>query len=208
MNRPRKWTVDALHTAVTENTSMAGTLRQLGLVPIGGNYRTIWYHIRRLGIDTSHWLGMGHRKGSKTPVRGTYRSLSEILVKNSPHGSTNDLKIRLLRVGLLENRCAECGLTEWRGKILVMHLDHANGDATDNRLQNLRLLCPNCHSQTPTYCGRNCSKAILNSHRRSRLFERPPGWRNSVAARGLSPRSRKGVWVRIPPRASVPNGGR
>ncbi|MEK6273109.1 MAG: hypothetical protein AABM42_10760 [Actinomycetota bacterium] len=65
------------------------------------------------------------------------------------------LKWRLLREGLKENRCEECGLTEWRGKPLNMALHHVNGDGHDNRLENIRFLCPNCHAQTPNYGGRN-----------------------------------------------------
>lgn len=65
------------------------------------------------------------------------------------------LKKRLLAEGLLEERCAECGISEWNGRPLSLHLDHINGDRRDQRLENLRFLCPNCHSQTETYCGRN-----------------------------------------------------
>jgi hypothetical protein len=65
------------------------------------------------------------------------------------------LKMRLISAGLLQPRCAECGITTWRGKPLSLELDHINGDKHDNRLENLRLLCPNCHSQTVTYAGRN-----------------------------------------------------
>jgi hypothetical protein len=65
------------------------------------------------------------------------------------------LKSRLLHAGLKENRCEECGLTEWRGRRLSMALHHINGDGRDNRLENLLFLCPNCHSQTPNFAGRN-----------------------------------------------------
>jgi 5-methylcytosine-specific restriction endonuclease McrA len=65
------------------------------------------------------------------------------------------VKVRLLREGLLSNQCEHCGLTEWRGRPLSMHIDHINGVRDDHRLENLRMLCPNCHSQTETYGGRN-----------------------------------------------------
>jgi 5-methylcytosine-specific restriction endonuclease McrA len=68
------------------------------------------------------------------------------------------IKTRLLRAGLLENRCEQCGLESWRGKPLSMHIDHVNGVRDDHRLENLRMLCPNCHSQTETYAGRNAKK--------------------------------------------------
>jgi Zn finger protein HypA/HybF involved in hydrogenase expression len=64
------------------------------------------------------------------------------------------LKGRLIAEGLKENRCEECGLTEWLGRPLSMALHHVNGDGRDNRLENLRLLCPNCHSQTDNFAGR------------------------------------------------------
>jgi hypothetical protein len=65
------------------------------------------------------------------------------------------VKGRLLKAGLLANRCQACGITEWRGQLLNMQLDHVNGVKNDNRLANLRMLCPNCHIQTPTFSGRN-----------------------------------------------------
>ena len=75
--------------------------------------------------------------------------------------SRRNIKIRLLNAGLLENRCERCGLSEWRGMPLVVQIDHINGVRNDHRLENLRMLCPNCHSQTETYGRRNGKQARI-----------------------------------------------
>jgi 5-methylcytosine-specific restriction endonuclease McrA len=82
-----------------------------------------------------------------TPIEG-------LLVAGAKR-SRGHLKLRLLKAGLKENRCEQCGIVEWRGESLRMALHHVNGDGRDNRLENLRFLCPNCHAQTPNYGGRN-----------------------------------------------------
>lgn len=75
--------------------------------------------------------------------------------------SRRNIKIRLLRAGILENRCCECGLAEWQGQPLTVQIDHINGVRDDHRLANLRMLCPNCHSQTDTYGRRKRQPAGL-----------------------------------------------
>lgn len=77
-----------------------------------------------------------------------------MLVPNSP-ASTSALRRRLIKEGILEARCHLCGLEEWRGAAISLELDHINGVNDDHRLENLRLVCPNCHSQTETFRGRN-----------------------------------------------------
>lgn len=140
---------------VRESYSYAQVLKKLDLKPIGGNYRILKRKILLLGLDTSHFTGKGHLKGKTHDWNNTKISLEEILVEDSNYQSYK-LKIRLLKENLIENICSECGTkNEWNGKELSLHLDHKNGINTDNRIENLRLLCPNCHSQTSTYAGKN-----------------------------------------------------
>lgn len=82
-------------------------------------------------------------------------SLNDLLIENSPYSCRARLKIRLIRSGKLKNECSDCGQKPlWNGKPLMLELDHINGIYNDNRIENLRILCPNCHSQTPTSCGK------------------------------------------------------
>jgi biotin operon repressor len=78
----------------------------------------------------------------------------ELYLVSGRNTNRTHLKRRLMAAGLKQNRCEACGLTEWRGEPLAMALHHVNGDGLDNRLENLQLLCPNCHSQTENFAGR------------------------------------------------------
>jgi 5-methylcytosine-specific restriction endonuclease McrA len=135
--------------------SLSEVLAVFGLNNKGGNHKTLRARLEHDKIDFSHIpLGRGSNKqrhrGGSTPT-----DLDLVLVEQSSY-STNRLKKRLIQSGLLMNKCAECGQdAEWNGKQLVLVLDHINGISRDHRLENLRLLCPNCNSQTPTFCGRN-----------------------------------------------------
>jgi Zn finger protein HypA/HybF involved in hydrogenase expression len=106
--------------------------------------------IKELNLDTSHFTGQGWLKGGRHNFSNS-RTLEELLVEKSFY-SSNVLKKRLIAANILESKCKECNISEWNGKPLSLHLDHINGIHSDNRLENLRILCPNCHSQTETYC--------------------------------------------------------
>lgn len=89
-----------------------------------------------------------------------YIKVEECLIKGSHIGSSS-LRTKLIREGYKENKCEVCGLTVWNNKPITCQLHHINGDNTDNRLENLQILCPNCHSQTDNYCGHSGKTGIV-----------------------------------------------
>ena len=162
----RSWTDDELREAVRGNTTLAGVQRALGFSPSGGMHRSLRRHIRLLGLDTTHFTGRGWARGRPGANGFRPRPLAEILVAGSDYLDRARLRRRLVAAGLKQARCERCGLDEWQGEPLPLALDHINGDASDNRLENLRILCPNCHALTDTWCGRN-------NRRRTPTAERP-----------------------------------
>lgn len=156
MGTSKLYTDEEFTKAVASSMSMAETLRSVGLVPNGANYTVAKSRIKRLSLSTEHWTGAGHMRGKKGNVVYSV-PLEEVLTENSQY-SSGALKRRLIKAGLLPYECKECLMVDWRGKPISLHLDHINGVHDDNRLENLRLLCPNCHSQTPTYAGKKLRK--------------------------------------------------
>ncbi|MGZ3099406.1 HNH endonuclease signature motif containing protein [Streptomyces sp. H72] len=140
-----------LAAAVAAATSVAGVLAALGRSSTGGDRALVKRSIDAYGLSTAHFTGQGHNRGSLSPNR---KSASEILVRLAPgcaRTKTVLLRRALDTVGAVR-LCGECGLGEtWQGRRLVLELDHINGDRLDNRRENLRYLCPSCHSQTRTF---------------------------------------------------------
>ena len=151
----RKYTEKELVQAISVSTSLRQTLLYLNVAPYGGNYDVLRKAIDHFDLDTSHFTGQAWNKGRQLTSR---KALNEYLVRNS-NISSFKLKKRLLREQVLDARCSHCGRSTWLNKAIPLELDHINGNNKDNRLQNLRLLCPNCHALTPTYRSKNRTKA-------------------------------------------------
>lgn len=138
--------------AVAGARSLAEVLRTLGAA--GGGSRP---HLRRrigvLGLDASHLRGQGWRRGNTSPPVPAL-PLERVLV-DGRLTNTSRLKRRLIQVGMKQPRCERCGRDQWNGQQIPLELDHIDGRRENNQLSNLRLLCPNCHAQTPNYRGRN-----------------------------------------------------
>lgn len=154
MGRSRSWTDGQLVAAVGSSVSKRQVLDELGLRPTGGNYTQLAEHIERLGLDIDHFTGQGWNSGEDY-VNPRKIPMAEILVEDSSYKNSNNLRKRLLKEGMLARECVICELKLWLGKPIPLELDHINGKHTDNRIENLRMLCPNCHAQTDTYKGKN-----------------------------------------------------
>ncbi|MCZ2224795.1 MAG: HNH endonuclease [Chitinophagales bacterium] len=143
----RTWTDEQLIEAVKNSFNISQTLNKLGLNKKStGNYKTIKLRIKELNLDTSHFKWIGKNLGGFNEIK-----LDDVLIENSTYLNTSSLKRKLLKKELLKYECYICSINEWRNKKLVLQLDHINGVFNDNRIDNLRLLCPNCHSQTETF---------------------------------------------------------
>lgn len=142
-------------------TSRRNLLILLGLnYENGSNIRWANIKITECNINTTHWTGQGWSKGKKVPPAVPAQDLNKLLIVGSKIGSSK-LRQRLISANLLEYKCSICEISNWCNQDLTLHLDHINGKHNDNRIENLRLLCPNCHSQTSTYCGKNKGNADL-----------------------------------------------
>ena len=142
---------EEFYQIIQESYSYSDCLRALGLGTKGGSSTDVLKRrIAELQCDISHF-GI-QPKGGGSQAKYT---LDEILIENSTYANISSLKKRLINEGRMEYKCEKCGISEWLGEPLSLHLDHKNGINNDHRQENLRFLCPNCHSQTDTYAGKN-----------------------------------------------------
>jgi len=138
--------------AVRENQTVRGTLDALGIMSKQTTtYKYVYDRVKKQGLSTVHWVGVKFER-----PKGTNRTIpqEDVLTQGSKY-STSLAKKKIISGGLLPYNCAMCGVDKWNNQPLTLELDHINGVNNDHRIENLRFICPNCHSQTDTYCGRN-----------------------------------------------------
>lgn len=147
-----RYTKELLEENVKDCYSFAELARRLGLRPEGSNPKTLKKKLDEFGVDYSHFTGKGWNRKLKFKPRKE-KSLSEILVKGSSYQPYKLLR-RLVKEGVKESKCEKCGNVIWNEKPIPLQLHHIDGDRTNNTLENLQVLCPNCHAQTENFCGK------------------------------------------------------
>lgn len=142
MRTYRGYTDKDIITEAAKQKSMGGLLKALGLKPVGGNYINMKKNLQRLDVDTAHWTGQAWNRGERLKDYSDY---------------TRVVHLKKHLISERGHRCEECHISIWRDKIITLEVDHIDGDRTNNDEENLKLLCPNCHSQTPTWRNRKGS---------------------------------------------------
>lgn len=153
----RKWNDEQFIKAVKTSLSYAEVLRKIGLKVAGSNYDTVKRKIAELNLDTSHMTGKVWNQRERFRQIKPKQPLEEILVEHSTYVNTNHLRQRLFDEGLKERKCECCGNSEWMGFPIALELHHVNGIKDDLRIENLQILCPNCHAFTDNYRGKGRS---------------------------------------------------
>lgn len=150
MARRTRYSDEQIAAAVAESFSVMEVMRKIGMRVAGGSHSHLTRRIRNLGLDTSHFLGQAHNRGKPARNKLVPEEVLLRLPEDAPRPKHVQLRNAMIASGLTYC-CSQCKIEKWNGKIITFHVDHINGDWLDNRLENLRFLCPNCHSQTETF---------------------------------------------------------
>ena len=136
------------------NAARTSTGATSAAASLGIRYETYKRHALRLNVFVTNQSRKGLKR-DKAEYGSKIIPLEEILEGKHPHYQRHGLKRKLFEAGLKENKCEVCGIEEWNGNPLQMQLDHIDGNTYNHSIENLRMICPNCHCQTETFCGKN-----------------------------------------------------
>ena len=196
-----------LEKIIKRSYTFADIKRELGLTLTGNNNDTLKKYIKEYEINISHFDPYKVRR--EKLIKHNTIPLNRILIENSTYTNTSHLKERLYKEGLKEHKCELCGQgEEWKGKKMSLILDHKNGINNDNRIENLRIVCPNCNATLDTHCGKLSNeernirkknriiknqKTIINASKKRRKVKRPDydELLNNIETNGYSATGRK-----------------
>lgn len=139
---PSKYTKEILEPIVKESNSWAEVCRKLKIKEATGAQTYITNIAKKLELNFLHFTGKAWNKGKRAPTK----VLDKHLVESSTI-SSHKLKLLLIKTGRKEAKCEICSLTKWNGEDIVLELDHINSEHSDNRIENIQIVCPNCHAQ-------------------------------------------------------------
>jgi predicted RNA-binding Zn-ribbon protein involved in translation (DUF1610 family) len=153
-NHPRKYTKEVLEEAVSNSVSYAEVCKFLGVKWSGGMHEYLRRRVEEYGLKTTHFLGRRANSGTRHKGGTKKKTADEILQKreNGRRSLSYALRRSLIDIGR-PYQCENCGIKDWDGKELVLQIHHKNGNWLDDRKDNLQFLCPNCHSQTLSWCN-------------------------------------------------------
>ena len=150
----KEYAIDKLIENADKCVNMLDLCHRMGIEKVGGeDYREVKNLAKELGLT----LKFSYKK-QRLPGKTYVKNKEDIFKENSKYTNASGLRKKLILLGFKEEKCECCGLTEWNGLPITLQVHHINGVHTDNRLENLQILCPNCHSQTDTYAGKNANK--------------------------------------------------
>jgi len=159
---------EILEKIIKESRTYTETIKKLGLRAAGGNFKTLKNNIEKYKIDITHFDAANVRKEKLSNYQTLFikKDLNECLIENSTYNRGN-LKQRLYLEGIKEKKCELCGQDEiWNGNKMSLILDHINGVWNDNRIENLRVVCPNCNATLDTHCGKQKAKYKNDEYRK------------------------------------------
>lgn len=173
-----QFTPSELQQLLDESNGYSDVLKKVGMNPKGNNPQTLKKIIEEYNLDITKMNNNRKelfRKAAYETHKKTTIPISEIIIDNKhPNYSSFKLLKRLVEEKYKQYKCEICGINEWMGKSLSLQLHHLDGNRTNNLLENLIILCPNCHSQTDNFCGKNIKKIEYRKNNKEKTIKNPP----------------------------------